>query len=279
MANTARPLIFALATSAGLLIGSSIASAQISFSDAFNDRTLADPTIGNNWTWFDTGFEADCSTYIGGFGPYSDGDDSDYVHGNQNFTRLGEDGGGYFRAGLQGADGAASLEVYHNQYAGNPCNEIKIFQEFPGGEPGDYTFTATVIGNEFTPIGAGNSVGVFMKVLNVDDGYSEAQFVKVPITPPAFDAAPSDVTFNFTVNSDVSNRIVQVGMYAQHGPGGTASAIWDDIAIAEASSGGGGGSGGSGGSGAGPEGIPVLPFWALFGLAGLVGLLGLRQKR
>jgi hypothetical protein len=276
MANTSKPLIVSLAATVGMLICSSVASAQISFSDDFNDRTLLDPTIGNNWTWFDTGYAADCSTFVGGYGPYSDGDGSDYVHGNQNFTRLGGDGGGYFRAGLQGADGAASLEVYHNQYAGNPCNEIKIFQEFSGGAPGDYTFTATVIGNEFTPIGAGNSVGVFMKVLNVDAGYSEAQFVKVPITPPAFDAAPLDVSFNFTVNSDVSNRIVQIGMYAQHGPGGTASAIWDNVAVAEASAGGGSG---NGGSSAAPNRIPALPLWALLGLASLIGLLGLRQKR
>ena len=46
------------------------------------------------------------------------------------------------------------------------CNEIKVFQEFAGGAPGDYTFTATVIGNQYRAMQG--SVGVFMKVLDVD---------------------------------------------------------------------------------------------------------------
>ena len=73
MANSARPLIFVLAITLGTLIGSSVASAQISFSDDFNDRTLTQERIGNNWTWFDTAYDAGCSTATGGFGPYSDG--------------------------------------------------------------------------------------------------------------------------------------------------------------------------------------------------------------
>ena len=260
-----------------LSLVSPVASAQISFSDNFNDRTLTQERIGNNWTWFDTAYEADCATSIGGFGPYSTGGGgfSNYVALNNNYARLdggsGHDGSGYFRAGLEGADGAGSLNVYNNQFGTAACNEIKIFQEFAGGAPGDYTFTATVIGNQYTPIQG--SVGVFMKVLNVDDGYSEAQFVKQLIIPPSYDAAPFTVTFNFTVNSDVSNRIVQVGMYAQHAAGETASAIWDDVSISQAVA------GSETAEPADPNAIPTLPLWALFSFVGLISLIGFRKKR
>ena len=261
----------ALPALVSLSLVSSIASAQISFSDDFNDRTITQATVGNNWTWYDTGYDADCaSNPTAGYGPYSDGDGSDYVAANQNYAREG-DFGTYYRAGLQGADNAALLEVYDNPFGADACNEIKVFQEFAGGAPGDYTFTATVIGNQYRAMQG--SVGVFMKVLDVDSGYSEAQFVKQAVTAPSWDTAAATVTFNFTVNADVSNRIVQVGMYAQHAASETASAIWDDVSIAEAAA-----SPDSGSSGGTANSIPVLPLWALFGLAGLIGLMGLRRK-
>ena len=263
----------ALPALVSLSLVSPIASAQISFSDDFNDRTLTQERVGNNWTWYDTGYDADCaSNPDAGFGPYSDGGGgfANYVALNNNYARLdggaGHDGSGYYRAGLEGADGAASLNVYNNQYGDAACKEIKIFQEFAGGAPGDYTFTAKVIGNQYTPIQG--SVGVFMKVLDVDLGYSETQFVKQAVTPPAYDAAAATVTFNFTVNADASNRIVQVGMYAQHLNGDTASAIWDDVSIAEAPA-----------PISNPDSVPVLPLWGLFGLVGLIGLMGMRLRR
>ena len=271
LATLALPALVALS------FGSPIASAQISFSDDFNDRTLTQERIGNNWTWYDTFYASDCSTASGGFGPYSPdgGGFGNFVHLNNNYARLdggnGHDGSGYFRAGLEGADGAAALNVYNNQYGTADCNEIKIFQEFAGGAPGDYTFTATVIGNQYTPIQGG--VGVFMKVLDVDNEYSETQFIKLAVTPPAYNAEAATVTFNFTVNPDVSNRIVQVGMYAEHAQGETASAIWDNVSIAAAAPAGGGST-----TTADPDAIPALPLWALFGLAGVIGLMGLRRK-
>ena len=257
--------ILALPALVSLSLVSPIASAQISFSDDFDNRNPAsDLIIGNNWRWFDTTYAADCTTYISGYGPYTPSPPISVEVDNQTYARLNPLGStAYYRAGLQGATNDASLEVYQNQYATGACNQIKIFQEFAGGAPGDYTFTAKVIGNQYTPIQG--SVGVFMKVLDVDNGYSEAQFVKKAVTPPAYDAAAGTVKFNFRVESNVSNRIVQVGMYAQHASGETASAIWDDISIDVAAD-------------PGPEGIPVLPLWALFGLAGLIGLMGLRRK-
>ena len=75
------------------------ASNTIVFEDNFNDRSLTDATIGNNWTWYDTSFsDASCSTYVSGYGPYSDNDGSDYVHANNNYTRLGDNGTTFARA-------------------------------------------------------------------------------------------------------------------------------------------------------------------------------------
>ena len=167
------------------------ASNTIVFEDNFNDRSLTDATIGNNWTWYDTSFsDASCSTYVSGYGPYSDNDGSDYVHANNNYTRLG-DNGTYFRAGLQGADGAASLEVYHNQFATQTCNEIKVFQEITNLADGDYRLSVSVSGNEYTPIASGNQVGLFFKVLDVANGYSEAQFSKQTVDPAAAASGPA----------------------------------------------------------------------------------------
>ena len=232
-------LISKLFCAAALAAGfSSALAAPVAEFDQFNDRALTDETIGNNWTWFDTGYESDCTTYVGGYGPYSDNDGSDYVAANNNYVRHGDNGYEYFRAGLEGqASGDVALNVYHNQYAANGCNEIKIFKEYAGGDPGTYQINVNVIGNQYTAISEGSSVGLFFKVLDVAAGYSEAQFEKYPITPPAYTAGDLAVEVQFTVDSDVSNRIVQVGMYAQHPQGGTASAIWDDFSIDTVASG------------------------------------------
>ena len=224
---------------AALAAGVSTAlAAPVAVFDQFNDRTIDQERIGNDWTWYDTNYEADCTTYVGGFGPYSEGGGGydNYVALNNNYERLdggsGHDGTGYYRAGLapQGGDDIA-LNVYQNQYATQPCNEIKIFKEFAGGDPGTYQINVNVIGNQYGDISEGSSVGLFFKVLDVDAGYSETQFEKYPITPPAYTASDLAVEVQFTVDDAASNRIVQVGMYAQHPNGGTASAIWDDFSI------------------------------------------------
>lgn len=212
----------------------SVVAAPIAINDNFNDRIIDQDRIGNNWTWYDSNYESDCTTSVGGFGPYSEGGGgfANYVHPNNNYAQHGDNGAAYFRAGLESqGEGDIALNVYQNQYATQACNEIKIFQEFAGGDFGTYQINVNVIGNEFTAISEGSSVGLFFKVLDVDADYSETQFEKYPITPPAHTAADLAVEVQFTVDDAASNRIVQVGMYAQHPNGGTASAIWDDFSI------------------------------------------------
>src|SRR5210317_1263777 len=80
----------------------SLVGAEPLFFDDFEDRTAEQPTLGNNWTWYDQWFDGtSCETYVGGYGPWDDGDGSDYEQGNQNFANAGDDGGLYFRAGLE----------------------------------------------------------------------------------------------------------------------------------------------------------------------------------
>jgi hypothetical protein len=153
------------------------------FRDTFNDRSLTDETIGGNWTWYDTTFsDANCTAYVGGYGPWSDGDGSDYVHANNNYTRHGDNGGAYFRAGLVGDSSNPQLEVYQNQYATQVCNEIKVFKEFTNLAAGTYKFSAEVDINPYTPVASGNQVGVFFKVLDVAGGYAEAQVAKQAVS-------------------------------------------------------------------------------------------------
>ena len=223
----------------------------IPFSDNFNDRSLADPTIGNNWTWFDHGFDsADCTTgKDGGYGPWSDGDgNTDYVHANNNYTNVSSGAvAEYLRAGIEeDGSGGFALNVYQNQYGKKTCNEVKIFQEFSVDNKdllnGDYKLTATVKENVNTAIQAGNEVGVFFKVLDVGpvgaEVYTETQFVK------------------------------KTGLPEQTGGGDT-----------------GGGDTGGGDNGGGTDTtptpsvpVPVMPIGGLLGLIALIGWLGLRRR-
>jgi len=162
-----------------------------SFSDNFDDRDLAQERIGGNWTWYDTNWDnATCAgASSGGFGPYSDGGGgfAEYVAKNNNYTRHGDNGAEYYRAGLEpDGDTGKKLNVYQNQYATAACNEIKIFKEINtadigGGAAalnGNYTFTATVTENQYTAITEGGQVGVFHKILDVAGGYSESAYNK-----------------------------------------------------------------------------------------------------
>ena len=157
-----------------------------SFSDNFDDRDLAQERIGGDWTWYDTNWDnATCAgASSGGFGPYSEGGGGagNYNALNNNYTRHGDSGGEYFRAGLEpDGDTGKKLNVYHNQYATSACNEIKIFKEInlPAAQlDGEYTFTATVEENQYTAITEGSQVGVFHKILDVDGGYTESAYNK-----------------------------------------------------------------------------------------------------
>lgn len=152
-----------------------------SFTDDFDNRTVTDERIGNDWTWYDTAYDSlDCSgDSSGGFGPYSEngGGAGNYNAVNNNYARHGDSGGEYFRAGLQSAGDGLALEVYHNQYAAAACTRVQIFKEFNVAKAsldGSYTLTATAVENQYTAIAEGNEVGVFYKIISVDTGYSIA---------------------------------------------------------------------------------------------------------
>lgn len=213
------------------------------FSDNFDNRTLSDATIGNNWTWYDHDFtSADCSTGKGnGYGPYSDGDGSDYTHSNNNYTNVGGSGA-YARAGLEedGAGGFA-LNVYDNQYATAACNEIKIFQEInvaPADLNGEYTLTANVKDNPNAATADGNQVGVFFKVLDVGNNYAETQFTRETALPEQTDGG--DTGGGDTGGGDTG--------------GGTDTTPTPSVPV------------------------PVMPLGGLLGLIALVGWLGLRRR-
>ena len=100
---------------------STTALAEPLFFDDFEDRVADQATVGNNWTWYDQTFEGATCTGdpIAEYGPFSDGDGSDYEAENRNFFTAGSDES-YFRAGLEvpAWEGALSnmLRVYGNQY-------------------------------------------------------------------------------------------------------------------------------------------------------------------
>ena len=80
--------------------------AQALFSDNFEDRVKDQALIGNNWTWYNQTFDNDtCSGEPAyGFGPYDDGNSSDYQQENRNYWTASADvgqGDSYFRAGLE----------------------------------------------------------------------------------------------------------------------------------------------------------------------------------
>ncbi len=264
------------------LVATMGANAQntLPFSDDFNNRALNDPTIGNNWTWYDLAYtDAACSAgnEAGGYGPYSDGDGSDYVHGNQNFTNCDPDGGCYFRAGIvEPAAGNFALDVYGNQYSssGDACSQVNIFQEFAATASGTYRLSANVQANPYVGIASTSRVGVFYKVLKASDtSYATLQYGKQTVSVPS--SGTKAVTFEFTVDAANQGELLQVGFFNETTPASRdASAWWDDVAVAEVTP----TSGGVGDNG-GTAAVPTLPVTGLVILSLLAGWLGKRHLR
>ena len=69
----------------------------------FENRVQDQALIGNNWTWYDQWFATEGCTgeATAGFGPFDDGDGSDYEAANRNFFTVPEGTGDYYRAGLE----------------------------------------------------------------------------------------------------------------------------------------------------------------------------------
>lgn len=238
-------LVSALFAVAGI---SGAASAEPLFFDDFEDRIADQATIGNNWTWYDQTFEgATCSgDPISGFGPYDDGDGSDYVAENRNFFTAGTDDS-YFRAGLEvpAWEGALSnmLRVYGNQY--NPatsCERVLIFQEMTIEEAGPLVFSFNVAKDQYGAPANGEITGAFVKVLRQSDQtWATILFKQIETTPPEA-TAPDNVTtafqyIDFEIPEEFVGELLQFGFYSDLTEDlgqswGTSAALYDNVQLA-----------------------------------------------
>ena len=258
----------------------SVLAVQVSASNLFSENFDAmDDTAAKipGWKFFDNNYsDAGCTVADGTYGPL----DLD----NRNFITTNSSADPYFRAGLEkGNDNAisgTSMRVYENHYAGaKTCNRIQVFKEFTTGFGANmsYSFTAKMMNQKYATNVAGSKQGMFVKVLDVANGYSETLRKYVPIDPPAT-AAEQEVLFTIPdISKYGGGAILQIGFYAE-GPGNQASgAMWDDVSVDEWSPT--LPSGGSSGPQAAPSKIPTLPLGGVLGLIGMMAWLGLRRKR
>jgi len=242
-----------LMSAALLMMGfSSQVSAQALFTDDFEDRVNDQARVGNNWTWFEQTFEGDTCTGdpITEYGPYSDGNGSDYVVENRNYYTASNDvgqGDSYFRAGLEvpAWDGALTnmLRVYGNQYIeATTCERVLVFQEYTLEEAGTYTFSFDVAQDRFGAPENGEITAAFIKVLRQSDtSYTTLMFeTKITTPPPA--TSPEDVTtasqyIEFTVPAEMVGELLQFGFYNDLSEGlgqspWTSAALYDNVMLA-----------------------------------------------
>ena len=228
------------------------AAAAPLFSDNFEDRVKDQAVVGNNWTWYDQNYADDACTdnSPGGFGPFDDGDGSDYEVENRNYWTASEaeagQGDSYFRAGLEvpAWDGALSnmLRVYGNQY--NPsttCQRVLIFQENTVTEAGNYVFRFDVAKDREGAPANGEVTAAFVKVLKSSDGsYETLIFKSVQTLPPAA-TTPEDVTtasmsIEFVVPEELVGELLQFGFYNDFSTNldqswGTSAALYDNVEL------------------------------------------------
>jgi hypothetical protein len=215
-----------------LLAGySGAAGAQVLFSDDFEDRAPDQARIGNDWTWYDQSYNADvCSgTLAGQYGPWDDGDGSDYVAENRNYYTASEEyagqGDSYFRAGLEvpaweGSNLTNMLRVYNNQYnTRTSCKRVLIFQEMTIEEAGSFTFSFDVAQDQHGAPENGEVTAAFVKVLiQSDKSWRTVLFEKVLTTPPEA-TGPEDVTttrqfIDFEIPEELVGEWLQFGFYS-----------------------------------------------------------------
>lgn len=244
MKHTIKHPLFALG--ALLLAGafSTSALAQPMFFDDFEDRTAEQPTIGNDWTWYDQSWAGtSCGIdYVGGSGPCdNDGDcNNDYVQDNRNFANAGADDS-YYRAGLEvpAWGGALSnvLRVYGNQYNTNgDCQRTLIFQEMQITEAGSMVFSFDVAKDQFGAPANGEITAAFVKVLKVSDfSYSELVFETVH-TMLDENTLTEKMHVEFVVTEDMVGEVLQFGFYNDVVPGlgqswATSGAYYDNVTL------------------------------------------------
>lgn len=254
--------------STGLLLAlvSAQVSAQLYFSDNFEDRVRDQPLIGNNWTWYNQTFDGDTcdAPYVSGFGPFDDGDPSDYEQENRNYWTASADvgqGDSYFRAGLEvpawanDLGGAVNLtnmlRIYGDQYysAGETrCRRTLVFQEMDIEEAGTFKFTFDVAQDRVGAPANGEVTGAFVKVLEQSNfSYEELIFERLITNPPAA-TTPEDVTTEsleivFTIPEEYVGELLQFGFYNDHATNAgqsweTTAALYDNIVVQSADGGG-----------------------------------------
>ncbi|MGA9572851.1 MAG: hypothetical protein WBS20_02770 [Lysobacterales bacterium] len=215
---------------------SSQVAAQITFSDNFEDRVKDQALIGNNWTWYNQTFaDNTCSGEPAyGYGPYDDGNPSDYQQENRNYWTASADvgqGDSYFRAGLEVPAWSTDegdpvvlsnmLRVYGDQNYDidvTTCKRTLIFQEMTASSAGTYVFSFDVAQDRYGAPQHGEMSGAFVKVLkSSDQTYDTVLFEKADTNPPVA-TTPENVTtvsqqIEFTITADMVGELLQFGFY------------------------------------------------------------------
>jgi hypothetical protein len=227
-----------------LLIGtvSAPACADPLFFDDFEDRTAEQPTVGSNWTWYDQWFDGtECEgEAAGGFGPFDDGDDSDYEAPNRNFANVPAGTDDYYRAGLEvpAWEGSLSnmLRVYGNQYINYAgCHRVLIFQEMTIMEAGSMVFSFDVAKDRFGAPANGEITGAFVKVLDPDDGFATVLFERAETLLPENGLTETGY-IDFVLGEELIGKLLQFGFYNDVVPSlgqswGTSAALYDNVVL------------------------------------------------
>lgn len=237
---------------------SSQVAADPLFFDDFEDRVKDQALVGPGWTWYNQTYSDDqCTEYSSGFGPYDDGDGSDYLQENRNYWTASEavgQGDSYFRAGLEVPAWATDegekvvlsnmLRVYGDQYY-NPdvttCKRTLVFQEM-SATAGSFTFSFDVAMDRFGAPVNGEVTGAFVKVIKTSDlSYNELIFEHVETTPPVSSTPENASTgfqaIDFTIPAEMAGELLQFGFYTDVTEDldqgwGTSAALYDNVMLA-----------------------------------------------
>ena len=234
-------------------------AAEPMFFDDFEDRVKDQALIGNNWTWYNQAYsDESCTEYVSGFGPYDDGDGSDYEQANRNYWTASADvgqGDSYFRAGLEvpawATDEGAKvvldnmLRIYGDQYydpGSAACKRTLIFQEMTVASTGSFTFSFDVAMDRFGSPAFGEVTAAFVKVLKSSDGtYEEILFESAETNPPVSSTPENASTafqgIDFVITDEMVGELMQFGFYndivESQGQGwGTSAALYDNVMLA-----------------------------------------------
>jgi hypothetical protein len=213
---------------------------------------------GPGWTWYNQTYsDAACTVYMSGFGPFDDGDNSDYLQENRNYWTASADvgqGDSYFRAGLEVPAWATDegekvvlsnmLRVYGDQYY-NPdvtsCKRTLVFQEMVVAEAGSFTFSFDVAMDRFGSPSFGETTAAFVKIIKTSDvSYNEMLFEDAETNPPVSstpeNASASSQGIDFMITEDMVGELLQFGFYTDitvdDGQGwGTSAALYDNVML------------------------------------------------